>query len=96
MGPTMSANRYRIIEREARDMVARLVADGRPYAVAIQLAAEWEIAEVRRESGRVRAALDLMRSEGTRVYAERNGITQRSAQRRRQSMLNEKRREVAT
>lgn len=92
----MSANRYRIIEREAREMVARLVTEGRPYAVAIQLAAEWEIKAVRKESDRVRAALDLMRSNGTRVYAEREHITQRAARYRRTAWLNEKGKILAT
>lgn len=92
----MSANRYRIIEREAREMVARLVVEGHPYAVAIQLAAEWEIKTVRKESDRVRAALDLMRSDGTRAYAEREGITQRAARYRRTAWLNEKGKILAT
>lgn len=92
----MSANRYRIIERQAREMVARLVTEGRPYAVAIQLAAEWEIKAVLEEADRVRAALDLMRSDGTRVYAERERITQRAARYRRTAWLNEKGKILAT
>lgn len=56
----MSANRYKIIEREAREKAAQWVRDGKPYAVALQMAAEWEIAEVRAESDRVKAALAVV------------------------------------
>lgn len=91
----MSAARFRSITRRAVEKYHELCAQGIPDAAAMEAAIQWEVKEVRAESERVRGELDLMRLVGLRVYAERRGITPRSAQRRRES-FNKMRRELVT
>lgn len=92
----MAAERFLTIQRRAMEKYREMRARGSCETVAMQAAVDWELSKVREESDRVRAMQALeasmrfvaeVRSLGTRVMAERGGVTQRMIRKKRAACL---------
>lgn len=84
----MNAHNFHAIRRRIEDAYERAKMEGSDMAEVRESLMKLEAELCRIEIDRCRATCDLMRCLGTAIYAERRGVTGRTARRRKVEAVN--------